>query len=255
MHISHHLAALVLSALATLSLALPTSSTHQLPITFQNEASEPMCAFIVGRDIATDATLFLDAATSTWFTPDASSAGQTFGCDSNLAVRVPAGNGTHAVALPGYLTGARVWLGYGLSFGVAPGGGIVQPSPADASTWQIVEFSSLPQQTWADISYIDQIGVPVGLYMTGADGNTLAAPGLPAGAKETICDYLDGVGEAWGSLCVRRDDGSVVRIFPPGYASGLANLFDDYVEQVWTRFRDETLVSHSIPSPNCLISS
>lgn len=209
-----------------------------------------MCAFVVGREPATGNVVFLDGASSTWFTPGASASAQSFGCDSRLAVRIDAG-AARAVALPGELRSGRVWVGQGLTFGVVPGGGLAEPSPADpGATWQIVELDYSGGKVWADLSYIDQIGVPLGLSVTAADGATLASPGLPAGAKETICGYLDAAGPGWGSLCVKRADGSVARVLPPGFSGELATLYEPYVDEVWARFQNEPLVSRlSHPRP------
>lgn len=240
MRTSLHLAASVIP----MSWALPSPpGPAGLPITFQNEASQPMCAFIVGSDPVTDSMVFLDGASSTWFAPGGAGP-QTIDCSSNLAIQVGAGNGTQTVALPGELTSARIWVGQGLAFGILSGSGLSQPAPSDpGATWQIAEFTYTRDKVWINLSYIDQIGLPLGVYLTGPDGVALGAPGLPGGALETICRHLEGVGAGWGSLCVRRGDGSVARILPPGYSSELATLYESYVDKVWTRFQNEPLVS------------
>lgn len=258
------------SATTTASSASATSSSGSssgsLQIKLTNSASDTMYAYILGMDYTNGERVFYQTGSSAWYYMSTSGATmnattQKYSIDTSsnkLAISI-SGNSDQTVTLPGYLESARVYIGsQEMTFQLTSSGDLVEPSPVDTTdanygfSWGIVELDYSSSVLCADLSYVDSVGLALGMTVTAGDGTQYVDPGLPAGALKTVCDALEAVNSDWGNLCIKGSDGSLVRAVSPtkvdtASAGSLATLYDDYIDQVWTKYQSTKLVSHIVP--------
>lgn len=263
---SNDLAVRQASATATASSASATSSgssSGTLQIKLTNNAADTMYAYIIGMDYTNGEKVFYQTGSSSWYytstsgaTMNATTQKYSIDCSTNnLAVSI-SGNSDQTVTLPGYLESARVYIGSSqMTFELTSSGDLVEPSPVDTTDanygfpWGIVELDYSSSVLCADLSYVDSVGLALGMTVTGGDGTQYVDPGLPSGALKTVCDKLEAVNSDWGNLCIKGSDGSLVRAVSPtkvdtASAGTLATLYDDYINQVWTKYESTKLVSY-----------
>lgn len=143
----------------------------------------------------------------------------------------------------------------------------MEPSVTNASDpnagtdWAFAEFTFNADQLYANISYVDFVGVPIGLALRNGSGETKEVRGMGPEGREAVARGLveqavrDGV-RGWGELVVRQQgqegSGRVLRILSPNQAmvqnpdpdpsSGLfAGYFEPYVEAVWAKYAAQDL--------------
>ncbi|TKA71442.1 hypothetical protein B0A55_07167 [Friedmanniomyces simplex] len=117
-------------------------------------------------------------------------------------------------------------------------------------SWGFMEFSYRGEQLFVNPTLVDFVGTPLSVRMETPDGN-LDAKGLPANAVELICEGLAGKardehGIPWHKLCVRRQDGSALRVLSPSHFKEadipiLDTYWDEHVEAVWNAYRSKPL--------------
>lgn len=218
----------------------PVEKTDRMSITVRNEANETAYAYFIGGDPAAGRPGHLNAAGS-WLYMD--------GPNSHLEKApgiVIQPNQTGHITLPAGGFGGRVWVSQGKPLDFY---GQSQPPFADGSagstsyntSFGFLEIHARDQYVWADISYIDFAAVNLGYNLTNADGEGHHNPGLPAGSIQRICDRLNAVG--WGEACIKRADGSVLGVLPPGHVLSLSQFLVPYIDYVWERLRETALVS------------
>lgn len=216
----------------------------QLKLT--NQASTKVYAYIMGQ--VNGKMQFLNAQ-GTYFDPSTTSGSSI----DSASVRIElAGDATQTLTLPGYLTSGRVYFGAEeLTFGWT-NNALTEPSPVDASSpnynfpWGIVELDYAAQLLVADLSFVDSVGLALG-FTIDVNGETHQAPGLETGSLKKICDALAAVSADWGNLCIKGDDGTLVRALAPEKATltgSMATLYDEYIDQVWEKFSASPLVSN-----------
>ena len=135
------------------------------------------------------------------------------------------------------------------------GEGLKQPvhhDPNDPNahlSWNFVEFTFTPQGALnADISYVDFTGKAASIELTSRDGTIQSGQGVRPRSVDTICEAL-GVqekadGRPWRALCMAGDDGRPVRVLAPLHhpnKPSFSTYWDNYVDQVWSRFSHGTL--------------
>lgn len=209
-------------------IARQTDSSGALKITFTNNAGGSYKAWITG--LADGGTLVMVNSDNTWIYPQPNQA-----IPSTAAIPVDKG-----VIVPGYLQSARIFVAASdLNFTVGTSG-LNEPSPGTTgdTDWGFVEFTSQPSKVWANIAYVDFVGLPLGL----AAGSE-AAQGAVSGAVDQICSTLKAQ-EAkdqtpWGSLCV--PESGVKRVLSPTQGSGFDTYWDDYIEEVWKTYSTKPL--------------
>ena len=147
----------------------------------------------------------------------------------NCAIRLGAKGSTKHITIPGYISSARVWFAEGnleffTIYSSASGGpSLVEPSsvnPADPSAgvnWGFVELTNIANGgLYANISYVDFVGLPLGMKLDCADGPTQTAEGLQAGSVASICKSLKAQGlkdgQPWGDLCMVNANGVPLRV-------------------------------------------
>lgn len=250
------------SAAVPVATSSSGSSSGFLEIKLTNSASDQVYAYIIGMDYNNNERVFYQTGSSAWYyiTTNGATLNATTNlysidtASNNLAITV-AGNSDQTVTLPGYLKSARVYIGSSeMTFRLTASGDLVEPSPVDTTDpsytfpWGIVELDYSTSVLCADLSYVDSVGLALGMTLTAGDGTQYVDPGLPAGALKTVCDQLEAVNTDWGNLCLKGSDGSIVRAVSPtkvdtANAGSLATLYDDYITQVWTKYESTPLVS------------
>ncbi|KAF4556586.1 Hypothetical protein D9617_1g084640 [Elsinoe fawcettii] len=139
------------------------------------------------------------------------------------------------VTVPSYLAGARVFISTGDSLGIAKNGAIQEPSASNPSGsafsqhWGIAEFTTQTGDSFANPTYVDFLGLPIGVSF---GGNT--AQGATSDAVEKACAFLSGQGDGWSSLCVGSDGGK--RVLSPTQGGGPDKWWEQYALDVWKRY-------------------
>ena len=123
--------------------------------------------------------------------------------------------------------------------------------PNYTANWAFCEFTFNHDQLYANISYVDFVSrLPIGLSLINASGETKSVIGIPSNGLDLVCSALEEQGskdgQGWGSLVVKSDDGSNLRVLSPNQAmvmnpSLLTNYYDAYIDQVWSRFSSSPL--------------
>ncbi|KAJ6260054.1 Glucan endo-1,3-beta-glucosidase [Drechslerella dactyloides] len=129
---------------------------------------------------------------------------------------------------------------------------MVEPSvtnPTDANyktNWSFMEFTYNHDQLYANISYVDFVGFPIGLSLTTSTGAEKQVLGLsregPARVADGLVTQQQQDGRKWGDLIVRDDSGRILRILSPNQGMVLnpslfADYFESYVDDVWSYYR------------------
>ncbi|OKL62749.1 hypothetical protein UA08_01306 [Talaromyces atroroseus] len=258
--------------------ATAASSNETLTLTVTNNIGSGVNCYVVGSDPDGGAPMILKPD-FTWYYPSAPTTdiGVPQEITEDLAIPV-SDSGETTITVPSYVNSARVWFAVGeLKFYTvtsADGGfSVVQPSqsnPEDPSAginWGFVEFSWLSATgVYANVSYVDFVGLPLGLSLTNTTGGVQTALGLEADAVSKVCDDLTAQaavdGYPWDALC-QSINGTVMRVLAPydfmkaNSSSGFEDYFTDYVNEVWSNFTDTPLTIDTQNTPGnvtCTVS-
>ncbi|KAH8158061.1 hypothetical protein CIB48_g10185 [Xylaria polymorpha] len=230
------------------------------PISVVNNFDNGMNMYISGKDASGRPCLL--GANGQFVYPQADGTGVPQEITGNIALPLGAKGQTTQVTLPQALISARIWLAHGqLKFyTVRDGNGvsaIVEPSaanPADPSAgiqWGFIEFNYDGTTIYANISFVDFVGIPLGMGLTLAGGQNQIVQGLQAGAVNNICNGVRSQaaadGQIWDRLCTVSSSGQALRVLAPNlYTSGNPTAFTgyyvDYVNQVWSKYSSQDLV-------------
>ncbi|EGR45483.1 glycoside hydrolase family 64 [Trichoderma reesei QM6a] len=178
-----------------------------------------------------------------------------------IKISLPAKGKSLTVTVPIVITSARIYFAEGtLPFFIVKiptGDGLVQPSPANLKdpsagiNWGFVELSYTEgKAVWANISYVDFVGMILSMSLSSTDGSTQVTRGLHSYALGEICKDLakqtakDGF--PWANLCIRNSEGRLLRALAPGDYSdidknGFKNYWKSYVDKVWDHYSSNTL--------------
>jgi hypothetical protein len=121
-----------------------------------------------------------------------------------------------------------------------------EQDPNFNTSFGFVEINQPDSKVWANPTYVDFVGLPIAMEMVFKD-YALNVSGLPANGVKQVCDRLKDEenkdGYPWSSLCLKDDSGEPFRVLSPEHRSGsFTNYFDDYINQVWTRFGTDGIV-------------
>ena len=203
--------------------------------------------------------VMLDQDSSYFYPTTTSAAPQPIG--SNVAIPIGAPNNTLKLTLPGYMGSARIWIAEGgLKFfvvGTPTGPGLVEPAavnPNDPNAqvnYAFAEFDwAASSGLYADISYVDFVGLPLGIELSDTQNNKFSALGVPSNAAPLLCNELKAQtardGHPWDQMCVYNTAGDLIRVLSPqNYASMNTSAFDKYFSiyggYVWDHFRNKPL--------------
>jgi len=216
-----------------------------------NLPSDNVNIYVTGLDAA--GVLVLLQPDGTWYYPAATNASVPQPVTADVATPLgPQGSVTN-VTLPGYISAGRIWFADGeLQFFTVNGGAgpaLVEPSavnPADPSAsvnWGFVELTwGESEGIYANISYVDFVGLPLGMQLTNSAGITQSAHGVGAGAVTHICEELTAQaqadGQPWDQLCMVGSNGVPLRVLSPTQYLSINNTafeqyWADYIEDVW----------------------
>ncbi|RKU44212.1 hypothetical protein DL546_003144 [Coniochaeta pulveracea] len=232
-----------------------TAST--LNITIKNNTTSSNCwAYVTGIDINKNAVFILQRDGVTPYYPVSPSAvGSSLAQDCHIPLGAP--GSSKVVTIP-QIAGGRVWLSRDaqLTFKLNPGPAVVEPSVTNTSDpnynlfWSFAEFTYNAAQLFANITYVDFVGLPIALSLTNTSGASQTVPGIPSNGLDSVCSALaaqdakDGAG--WSKLIVKTASGANLRALSPN--SGIVmngNLFNGYyqpyVDSVWSQYASNTL--------------
>ncbi len=217
--------------------------------------SDAVYAFVTGQAIDNGKALFLlraDGRTA-YFPSSPPGVGAPVAVD--CAIRLGAPGSTTEITVP-RIAGGRVWFSVGapLTFLINPGPALAEPSvtnPSDPNidaAWDFCELTFDANQLYANISYVDFVGLPLALTLQSATGRQQVA-GLASGGLDTICSGLlaqhnaDSAG--WNRLVVTSGGRNLRALSPDnGIAKNpslFSGYFDPYIEQVWSKYTDTPL--------------
>jgi hypothetical protein len=177
-------------------------------------------------------------------------------------IAIPLGSQGNQVNLtmPDYFTSGRIYFSSEkLHFYVVFDGsqdGIVLPAaqnPNDPNAninWGFVEFTNKAEGLWANLSYVDFVGMISGISVVGADGSVATTTGLYPNAVPDICSDLENQsktdGRPWPRLCVSGTDGKLLRILSPAQYDGqyrpeFDSYWTNYIDDVWSKYASSPL--------------
>ena len=237
-----------------------SSSAGQLNLSLVNNlASTSVNAYVTGLDV--NGQLVMLQPNGSWFYPTATNSGIPQPVTANVSIALGGQGSTTQVTLPGFISAGRVWFADGtLQFFTVQGGdgpSLVEPSavnPSDPSAnvnWGFVELTNDKNQgLYANISYVDFVGLPLGMTLTTTGGVNQSAQGVASDAVAGICKALIAQasvdGQPWDELCVTNLNGVPLRVLSPTqYLSINSSAFNQYwtgyINQVWSHYNTTPL--------------
>lgn len=235
-------------------------------------ASDNVRAYISGLD--TNGALVMLGQDGQWVFPSTDSATPE-PVQGNIRIPMGKTNSTTPVALPGFISSARVWIADGnLDFYVVAtpnGPGLVEPSTANSKdpnsevNYSFAEFSwAADYGIYVNISYVDFVGLPLGMELSDYDNVNHSVLGVPANAAEVLCEQLKDQttkdGQPWDQLCAYDSSGKVRRVMaPPNLiaqnASAFEGYFSTYVDDVWSWYSSNNLTINTQSDPGNITCS
>ncbi|TID24287.1 glycoside hydrolase family 64 protein [Venturia nashicola] len=243
-----------------------TQNSSSLSLALINNLEGKVNAYVTG--LTPTGQLVMLQPDGTFFYPTCSS-GQTTPLliTTNTAIPLGAKGSTTNINIPGYISAGRVWFAADdiLKFYIVWNVGtnsptLVLPSaanPSDASAgvdWGFVELTYTKDGLFANISYVDFVGLVLGIRLeesgqAGANG-VQVAQGLKSNSLKSICDALGkqtgADGFEWGKLCLTDSKGTVLRVLSPSqyissHETAFAKLWTGYVDKVWKQYQSQVL--------------
>ncbi|KAH8681722.1 hypothetical protein BX600DRAFT_429640 [Xylariales sp. PMI_506] len=241
---------------------LTSRDNPNIGIEIQNDFGSNINAYVTGLDPDTQETVILQYTNTTqdtrWYFPPPNTAGPvpTPISEPNIAIPIEAGKSL-SFSLPGFVESGRIWFAAGeLQFNMTQA--LVEPSavhPTDLSRnlrWGFVEFTNTKSVgIWANLSFVDWVGLILSMNLTTSSSPVMAVEGLKTGSIDKICAALQAQTKSdhqpeWEALCITGPDGQPLRVLSPNlyYStnnSAFAGYYDEYVDQVWTKYTSQTL--------------
>ncbi|KAI1429043.1 hypothetical protein F5Y12DRAFT_729402 [Xylaria sp. FL1777] len=239
--------------------AAEASNPLQLQIV-NNFGNNQMYLYVTGQD--SNGVACLVGADGNFFYPNAGGSAIPVPITGDFKISLGGMGSTTTFTVPDFLISSRIWVSEGeLQFftvlDAATGmTAVVEPSvtnPTDPSAsikWGFVEFNWQNGTIYANITYVDWVGIAMGMALTLGSGETQTVQGLVSGAVQNICDDLntqnskDNAG--WDKLCVKDSSGEAIRVLSPNlYLSSdptwQADYYTNYIDQVWSQYTNEDL--------------
>ncbi|KAK4985823.1 hypothetical protein LTR66_008058 [Elasticomyces elasticus] len=239
-------------------VAATTAGT--LSIALENQTfSSQVYAYIAGQALDNNNALFLLQSDGQTAYYPSSPSGNGSPLLQNVAIALGAPGNVVTVTIP-RIAGGRIWFSVDspLTFLLNPGDprpGLVEPSatnPSDPNfnvNYSFAEFTFNESQLFANISYVDFVGIPIALTLQDTSGASYHVSGMPADGLATVCAELRAQtardGRRWSSLIYTRD-GQDIRALSPNngivmHPDWFATYWTPYVQQVYSRFASEAL--------------
>ncbi|KND91939.1 Glucan endo-1,3-beta-glucosidase [Tolypocladium ophioglossoides CBS 100239] len=232
-----------------------------LPLKFVNNASNgQVYAYVTGLD--SDNKVVFIKGDGTLVYPSSGGSGAPVALTQYVSIALPGQGSTFQLTLPIIVTSGRIYFAEGkLSFFMVRtgtgGDGVVQPSPTNlkdpssGTNWGFVEFTYTTDKVlYANISYVDFVGMILSMSLTVKNGATQTTRGLGAGSVSKICSGLADQGNSdkfpWSKMCIANSAGQPLRALAPNTYDSInpadfQNYWSGYVDQVWTSFSQNPL--------------
>ncbi|KAK7421159.1 hypothetical protein QQZ08_010089 [Neonectria magnoliae] len=246
-----------------------------LPLKFVNNyGGGAVNAYISGLD-SNGAVVFV-AADGSLIYPSSGGSVVPVPITENIAIPITSAGDTLEFILPIEMSSGRIYFSEGeLSFymvNIGTGDGLVQPSvtnlqdPSAGLNWGFVEFTYTGGVIYANISYVDFVGMVLGMLLSVTDGSTQSAAGLQANSVASICNDMVTQGNTdgfpWSALCIANTAGAPIRVLSPGNYHDLnneafANYWTSYVDEVWSHYATQPLTintQNNAGNVNCQVS-
>lgn len=176
----------------------------------------------------------------------------------DCAIKVGGPGAERTVTIP-HIAGGRIYFSINepLSFFLNPGPALVEPSvtnPSDANynkNWGFCEFTFNNDQLYANISYVDFLGLPVAISLDCSTGEHKKVLGIPHDGLNRVRAGLEAQkqndGHSWDKLVVKAASGQLLRILSPNQACVIdGDLFngyyEPYVDEVWDHFSSKEII-------------
>ncbi|KAJ3578938.1 hypothetical protein NPX13_g1618 [Xylaria arbuscula] len=209
--------------------AVAANNPLQLEIV-NNFGSDQMYLYVTGKD--SNGVACMIAADGSMFYPDAGGSTTPVPIQGDIKTSLGGMGSTTTFTVPDFLISSRIWVSEGeLQFFTSVDSStgmtaIVEPSvtnkedPSASIKWGFVEFNWENGTIYANITYVDWVGIAMGMALTLGSGETQTVKGLIAGSVQKLCDDLntqnaaDGAG--WDKLCVTNmETGEAIRVLSP----------------------------------------
>jgi len=230
-----------------------------LTVALQNQtSSNTVFAYITGQaiDQGNQWVLLQSDAVTPYYPTSPSSIMQPLQAD--CAIRLGAPGSTIQAQIP-HIAGGRIWFSIDqpIQFFLNPGPALVEPSVTNSSdpnaqlNWGFAEFTWNADQLYANISYVDFVGIPIALTLNTVSSGTQHVSGMNPSGLQQVADGLrqqaasDGAG--WDQLIVNQAaSGQLLRVLSPnqgmvGNPNLFTNYYDGYVDQVFQRYANAPL--------------
>jgi hypothetical protein len=236
---------------------LAEAAPGTLQIALQNKTnSSTVYAYITGLALErNNSPLFVQADGHSIYYPVAPSEIQQQ-LQADVAIPLGAPGNTVNVNIP-KIAGGRIWFSIDskLTFLLNPGPAVVEPSVTNTSdpnfniNWTFCEFTYNDAQLFANISYVDFVGIPVALSLTDTQGNTQTVPGMGPDGFQTVVSELRAQaqrdGRPWDQL-IHEFNGQPLRVLSPnnllvGNPNAWDGYWNAYTDAVWNKYRNEDI--------------
>ncbi|KAM0293132.1 hypothetical protein ACHAPM_011709 [Fusarium culmorum] len=235
------------------------SGSRPLPVRLVNNFdNKTVIAYITGLDY--NNKVFFALSDGSLVYPDAKGSRLPVKITEDISIHLPLKGESLRIILPPFIRSGRIYFSNDdlVFFVVNVGGGnsLVQPSvtnlrdPNANVNWGFVELTYIKNLLYANISYVDFVGLVLGMILVERDGSTQATAGLEAGAVIKICNDLVKQKQIdhrkWTSLCIADTSGRPIRVLSPGNQhiadpEIFRGYWKDYVDHVWKTYTTSDL--------------
>lgn len=236
-----------------------SAKVDSLRVDLYNNVTNRIYAYVTGKDV--DNRVIILQPDGSFFYPDANGATSPFKITQNIKLPLGERGSTFSIKIPGYISSARIYFAVGeLQFSIFSENGktsLVEPSfvnPADPNStlnWGFVELTYDSSGVWANISYVDFVGLPLGMSLTSQARNVQNAAGVPVNAVVSICKDLSEQAikdsQPWNGLCQMGPSGTPIRVLAPtNYImmnqDAFSSYWTEYINKVWLAYTSRPLI-------------
>lgn len=256
---------------AVATLAIDLVNTYNFSIS--NSPTHKLNAYLVGKDSQNRVTFV--GANGQLIRPSSGGSGTPVPIKDNIAT--PIGDTVQRLKVPVALSSARIYFVNGdLQFFMVKGDNgqdsLVQPDainmkdPNAAQSWGFVEFTYGEDGTvYANLSYVDFIGIPAGMRLSTNDGKQdQLVKSLPSlGMEGSAFVMVGSCGKdypRWSKLAINHGEQTLRVLSPNSYMfvdpSLFGDYFDGYIDQVWSHYssNDLTVDTQKFGKVKCRVS-
>ncbi|KAI1080375.1 glycoside hydrolase family 64 protein [Whalleya microplaca] len=225
-----------------------------------NFGGKQLNAYVTGQD--TKGSIVMLSTNGSWYYPNPAGSASPVAIDAQVALPLKGKGEKTELTLPDYISSGRIWIADGelQFFTVASATGapqLVEPSaanpsdPSAAINWGFVELTNTEEGgIYANISFVDFVGLIMGMSLTLGSGEVQTVQGLSGDAIKSICSDLKDQaakdGQPWDEMCVTDASGNPLRVMAPNlylasHAGAMEDYYDDYNNKVWEKYSSTKL--------------